>query len=88
MNSERFQLWTALTCFSLVNLISHHAELADNAGDRNTADRWVLSVSSISLMMGFLACVSHLIWKDAFSGSKIEGMFVSILIVITRVTTC
>jgi hypothetical protein len=85
MNSERFQLWTALTCFSLINLISHNAELTE---DREREDRWVLSVSAISMTMGFLACLSHLIWKDEFSGSKIEGLFVSILIVITRRATC
>ena len=88
MNSERFQLWTALTFFSIVNLISHHAELADKAEDRDKEDRWILSVSSISMMIGFLACFSHLIWKDWFSGSNLEGWFVSILIVITRMAIC
>jgi hypothetical protein len=86
MNSERFQLWTALTCLSLINLISHNAELADE--NREREGRWVLSFSALSMTMGFLACLSHLIWKDDFSGSKTEGVFVSISIVITRRATC
>jgi hypothetical protein len=62
-----------------INYISHHAELKAEDGERE--ERWVLSVSAVSMMMGFLACFFHLIWKDEFSGSKIEGLFVSIEIV-------
>jgi hypothetical protein len=89
MNSERFQLWTALTSFSFINFISQYDELADAAEDWEREEVWVLSVSAISTMTGFLACLSHLIWKDGFSGSRIEGLFVSTytLIIVTFMTT-
>jgi hypothetical protein len=63
MNSELVDL-VDLSCFSVINLIYHRAELTDGENeDRNTEDHWVLTVSSLIILADGL---SSLFLEDAF----------------------
>lgn len=70
--TSRFSLWTALTGFSVV-VLADIASTTKDEPDRSQAQRWAMAVSCISLSLGALAVLAHVIVRDRFVATPIEG---------------
>jgi hypothetical protein len=73
MSEKKFQYWAALTVCSLVSLVSLINDFEENSHkDWSHEQRWVVSVSIISLVLSAVACFLHLGFKQKFAGTKVE----------------
>jgi hypothetical protein len=78
MSEKNFQYWAALTVCSLVSLVSLTNDFEeDSHKDWSREQRWVVSVSIISLVLSAAACFLHLGFKQIFAGTKVELSTVS-----------
>ena len=71
---SRFRLWYALTVFSAVCLIALSTET--DAKGWQAEEKWVLSVTILSLVLGSLASLAHIGMRENFVGMPIEGLSV------------
>jgi hypothetical protein len=74
-NAERFPAWMALTVFSAVCLAAIISR--QTAGARNAADKWVLSVACLSMILSLLAVAMYLTMRSVFVGEITEVALVS-----------
>jgi hypothetical protein len=67
-----FQYWLFLTLFSVVSLTSLTNMFdGEKSKDWSTEQRWVFSVTAVSLIMSFLACVFYMFFKQQFTSNKL-----------------
>lgn len=80
MNS-RMPLWIGLLTTSIVSLCAMIAELPDRndeaALEWARAQKWAVSVASISIAFSTFGALGAALGRDKFNGSKAESMFVS-----------
>lgn len=72
--AHRFPGWIALSVFSAVCLAAVQSGL--NKSNRATNDKWVLTVTIISMSVSFLAVVAYLIGRSMFVGQMPEVIMV------------
>lgn len=63
-SAHRFPAWMALAVFSAVCLAAVNSQ--QTAGNRSAGDKWVLSVTIISMCVSFLAVVAYLMVRHLF----------------------
>ncbi|CAB9509469.1 expressed unknown protein [Seminavis robusta] len=68
---SRFSWWCALTIFSAVTLIALTTET--DTKQWQAEEKWILSVSVLSLLVSGVACVAH-VNHPAFVGMPLEGL--------------
>jgi hypothetical protein len=73
---SRFSLWTALTGFSIV-VLADIASTTKDESSRTQAQKWALTVASISLSLGALGMLGHAFIRDRFASTPVEGGLVS-----------
>lgn len=74
-NAERFPAWILLAVTSAISLAAVSAQLSQTA--KNTADKWVLSVTSISMVLSVIATLMYLFMRSIFVGELFEMGLVS-----------
>jgi len=70
-NAHRFPVWMALCVFSVISLIAACTTI--NKDDRGTAEKWVISVTAISLGFSFIAVLLYLFMRGVFVGQVFES---------------
>lgn len=73
-SAERFPAWMALSVFSAVCLAAVNAQ--QNPENRDAADKWVLSVTILSMCFSFFACLAYLAIRHLFVATIPEIGFV------------
>ena len=74
---SRFSRWFAVVAFSSVALTALITDLPGNLSDEGKTVKWSASAISISLAMSALAWFAHMLIKDKFVGTHLEGGMVS-----------
>lgn len=74
-SAHRFPAWLALSVFSAVCL----AAVATQVDSRGGAEKWVLSVTIVSMILSFLAVVAYLVMRAPFVGQLPEGALLGLL---------
>jgi hypothetical protein len=69
-SAERFPAWIALFTFSTVCLA---AAAAQETYRRTSADKWALSVTSISMVLSLVSVGLYLMARSLWVGTKFEG---------------
>jgi len=88
-HSSRFPLWYALLVFSAVTLISLLTDHKHTPSTLNTSiasattkfvwfaeEKWILSVTVMSLLLSCMACVAQFTMRQNFVGMPLEGLVV------------
>jgi hypothetical protein len=79
--ASRMPLWVGLLTTSIVSLISMIAELPDRNDDDEDdwvgAQKWAVSVASISIAFATFGAIGSALGRDKFHGSKAESGLVS-----------
>jgi len=82
---SRMPLWVGLLTTSIVSLCSMMAELPDrnddDADEWQRAQKWAVSVASISIAFSTFGAVGAALGREKFNGSKAESMLISIVLV-------
>jgi hypothetical protein len=73
---SRFHLWYALTVFSAVSLIALSTETESK--EWRVEEKWVLSVTLMSMVLGSLASLAHIRFQEGLVGMPIEGIVVGV----------
>jgi hypothetical protein len=71
MSAQRFPVWMALSVFSAVCLAAVTTTV--DKDERGTADRWVLSVTCISMILSFVGVAMYLFSRGLFVGQAPEA---------------
>jgi hypothetical protein len=78
---SRMPLWVGLLTTSIVSLCSMMAELPDrnddDADEWQRAQKWAVSVASISIAFSTFGAVGAALGREKFNGSKAESRLVS-----------
>ena len=74
-NAERFPAWMALSVFSAVCLAAVNSR--QTTSSRDSADKWVLSVTVLSMILSFGAVIMYLMMRSVFVGEITEVALVS-----------
>jgi hypothetical protein len=69
-NAERFPAWIALSVFSAVCLAAVNSRASNTA--RTAADKWVLSVVCLSMILSIVAVGMYLMMRSVFVGEMFE----------------
>jgi hypothetical protein len=86
MSAKRFPVWMALSIFSAVCLASVTTTVDKDR--RDAGDRWVLSVTCISMSLSFIATVMYLISRGLFVGQMPEAAMVRIVLYMCVCVLC
>jgi cytochrome bd-type quinol oxidase subunit 1 len=74
MSAARFPIWMALSIFSAVALAA--VTSTSEKSERESDDKWVLSVCIISMSLSFIATAAYLFGRSLFVGQKPEAVMV------------
>jgi hypothetical protein len=77
-SAERFPAWMALSVFSAVCLAAVNAQ--QNPSNRDAGDKWVLSVTILSMCFSFFACLAYLAIRHLFVATIPEIGFVRVFL--------
>jgi len=75
---NRFLAWTGVACFSAISLGAH---ISWDWFYDTAKERWVTAVTSMSMIVAFLAMVAHFVVPSTFIGKPYEAGTASLLIV-------